>query len=87
MSKAREFPQNDIVKLELKAIDLIVISAMDKHTGDYENLLVTNRPRWKKDTELITDDTLLRIEIFHLGKIKPAYMFHSKEDFENAVNL
>lgn len=74
-------------KLDIKSIDFIVISIMDKSTGDYCNILVTNRPRWKTDTGNISDDDIIRIEIFKLGTMNPFLIYYSLEEFEDAINL
>lgn len=72
---------------DIKAIDFIVISIMNKRTGEYENKFVTNRPRWKTDTKNISGDQLIRIEIFKLGSYNPMLSYYSLEDFENAINF
>lgn len=77
------------MNLELKATDMIVISIMDKQTGLYNNVLVTNRPRFSNDIRKskITTNELLRIEIFPIGftPITPL-TFHSLEEFKNAID-
>jgi hypothetical protein len=90
MSKIKEYEAQFLksdLKIDLKAIDFIVVSEMDRYTGDYENLLITNRPRWKKDSVLISNDALIRIEVFVLGTLRSVHMFHSKDEFENTINF
>lgn len=76
-------------KRDLKVTDMIVVAEMDKQTGLYQNILVTNRPRWKKDIAQIFDEnTLLCIEIFPIGVCSSSELiYHSMEDFENEINL
>ena len=79
-----------MTKQDIKVIDFIVISIMDKKTGDYNNKLITNRPRWTRDIEKsgISSDDLVRIEIFKLGDYTgPMLMFCSLEEFEDAINI
>jgi len=74
-------------KQDIKSIDFIVISIMNKQTGDYSNKLVTNHPRWKTDTKNISNDDIVRIEIFKLGTVDPMLIYYSLEEFEDAINL
>lgn len=73
------------------AHDMIVVLRMDQQTGEYENILVTNKLRWSTDrhklhTE-ISEKSLIRIETFRLGVPVFKQSYFSMEDFENAVNF
>lgn len=76
------------MSIELRVTDMIIVSVADKQTGLYKNQLVTNRPRWNKDSNSISDDLLLHIEIFPIGAFGEAkYTFYSVEEFEEKCQI
>lgn len=76
------------MKEDLRVSDMIVVSVISKQTGLPDTYLVTNRPRWSKDSNCILKDWIIRIEIFPIGSFGQAkFTFHSLEEFEDAINL
>lgn len=72
--------------------DMIILSRMNKQTGLYENILVSNKYRWgsdklKLDNE-INNKSLINIEIFRLGIPVFKKEYFSIEEFEeNEINI
>ncbi len=69
------------MKEHMSVADMIVVSAMNSKTGNYSIILVSNPPRWKKDSAQIPSHWLCRVELSTLGHLADVKTYFSMEEF------
>lgn len=78
----------EIENKSLGATDMIIVSVMNKSTGLYENMMVSNGPRWKKDRCSLYENDLMHVDIMKIGRFNQVTRYSSIEEFEeNEINL